>query len=213
MFATSRRGAGLVAALGLFVGLSALGVPGLADAPQIVDDADDAYRYPDSPVGQPAKKPPNPLMSNPAADMLSVAFTNAAPRQPGHDGGYSVAVTVAGEPHATYNYLVGGMWGDDDCYVIHFLKAGETRDANLTCYEGDKSRHIGKISGSIVSIDRNTIRASFSFRRFTLPGGLKVDPEIRELYAMSCPVTSKSWGCNDDVIDWAFADSATTFRI
>lgn len=199
------RAAGI--AVAFITGLNA--VPVVAETPQITDPADDAYRYPDSPLGQPALKPPNPLMSNEAADILSVTFAKASPRQPNHDAAYSVSVTVLGEPHPTYNYLVGGIFGDE-CYLIHFFKAGETRDALATCFDGDKSRHVGRISGSVVSIRGSTISANFSFRRFTLPGELKADPEL-DLYSMSCPVTSKSWGCNDDVIDFAVGEAA--FRL
>lgn len=186
-----------------------------AESPQITDMEADAYRYPATPLGQPGTKPPNPVMSNDAADMLSVTFSERPPRQPAHDSGYSVSVTVSGAPHETYNYLVGARFGDAarECYVIHFLKAGEARDALVNCYEGEKVRTIGTITGSMVSIKGSTISASFSFRRVALPPALKADPALRQLYAMSCPVTSKAWGCNDDVIDWGFANSATTFAI
>lgn len=194
----------LVLALGLLLVIGAAGVPGLADSPQITDDAQDAYRYPDTPLGQPTKKPPNPLMSNDAADILSVTFAKAGPQQPNHDSGYSVSITVRGEPHSSFNYLVGGSF-DEDCYLIHFLKAGETRDALASCFDGEKARQVGRISGSVVSVKGNTISATFSFRRFGLPGPIKANPEIEDLYSFSCPVTGESWGCNDDLIDYASA--------
>lgn len=210
MFAPHRRRPVLVAALGLLVALSVSTAPSLAEDPQITDDAQDAYRYPETPLGQPTRKPPNPLMSNDAADIMSVTFAKAPPRQPAHDSGYSVSVTVRGEPHASFNYLVGGMFGDE-CYLIHFLKAGETRDALATCFDDEKARHVGRISGSLVSIKGNTISAAFSFRRFGLPGPLKSDPEIDELYSFSCPVTGEAWGCNDDLID--YASGVATFEL
>ena len=207
-----RRNFQTAIALGVAVltGLSV--VPGRAESPQITDAVDDAYRYPASPVGQPEPKPPSPVLSNDAADIVRVTYAKSAPRLPNHDAGYTVSLAVAGEPHATYNYLVGGRFGED-CYLIHFLKAGETRPALASCGSGEKYRQIAAFEGSTVSIKGDTISATFSFRRFTLPSALKADPELDHLYSMSCPVTSRAWGCNDDVIDFGSADPATTFRI
>lgn len=193
-----------VATVALCAGWAA--APLNAAQPQITDPADDAYRYPDNPVGQPEPKPAVAALSNPAADIVSVTFGKSSPFKPGHDGGYSVSLTVKGAPHPAFNYLVGGMFADD-CYLIHFLKAGETRKAMAYCSDGEESRTVAMFEGSTVAIKGNTISANFSFRRFTLPSQMKNKPELKGLYAMSCPVTSQSWGCNDDVIDWAFADA------
>ena len=203
---------GRVAAVAGALAVGWCAAPVGAEGPQITDAVDDAYRYPASPVGQPEPKPPSPVLSNDAADIVSVTFAKAPPRLPHHDSGYSVSLTVAGAPHASYNYLIGGQFGED-CYLIHFFKAGETRPAVASCGSGEQFRHLGTIEGSKVTIKGDTITADFSFRRFTLHSRLKADPELDHLYSMSCPVTSQSWGCNDDVIDFGFADPATMFRI
>lgn len=199
----------VVLAVAVSAGLAA--APGRAESPQITDAADDAYRYP-GPFAYYEPKPPLAPLSNQAADLVSITFAKAAPRLPNHDAAYSVSVTVIGEPHQTYNYLVGGSFGDD-CYLIHFLRAGETRKAIATCGSGEEAHQVGTLEGSTVAIKGNTISASFSFRRFGLPSKLKADPNLENLFAMSCPVTSQSWGCNDDVIDFGFAEPATTFRL
>ena len=197
----------LIAFVAVLLGAGWAGGPATAAEPQITDAADDAYRYPDNPIGQPAEKPPVGPLSNPTADILSVTLAKAAPLNPNHDNGYSVSVAVKGTPHATYNYLVGGYFGED-CYLIAFLKAGETRPAMAYCGEGEATRTVASFEGSAVTVKGNTIAASYSFRRFTLPSQMKKNSKVEDLYAMSCPVTSKSWGCSDDVIDWAFSEAA-----
>lgn len=196
-------GSGVVLALVLLAGLS--GAPAIAEDPQITDGELDAYRYPDSPLGQPAFKPPNPLLSNDAADILSVTFAKTPPRLTSHDAGYTLSLTVRGEPHSSFLYLVGGYFSDD-CYVIHYLTAGKIRDANAFCPDGEKSRVLGQISGSMVSIKGHTISANFSYRQSHLPRELKADPEL-DLYTFSCPLRGQAWGCNDDLIDYAVGTS------
>lgn len=209
MFRVPRAGAWLSAALGLLLLASWAVVPANADAVQFTDPSDDAYRYPE-PVWQAEPKPPNPLLSNDAADVVNVKFGAAAPPKPFHQRGYAVSVTVSGQPHETYNYLVGGRFGKD-CYLIHFLRAGQTRDAGAMCGSGEEFRYIGKITGSKVTVKGQTISATFSFRVSTLPGSLRQQPEIGDLYILTCPVTKDWWGCNNDVIDYAYAD--TRFRL
>lgn len=202
----TRRRIGWAVVLGLVL-LVWGGLVGRAESPQITDIADDAYRYPDTPLGQPGERPAIAPLSNETADILSVTLSRAAPLNPNHDSAYSVALTVKGAPHPSYNYLVGGMFGED-CYLISFLKAGETRKAMAWC-GNENGRLIGSLEGSTVTIKGNTISATYSFRRFALPSPLKKNSMLEDLYAMSCPVTSNSWGCNDDVIDWAFSDTST----
>lgn len=192
-------------ALAVLAGIGVIPVSA-AQPTEIADPKDDAYRYP-GPLAYYEPKPPLAPLSNDAADMVSVKFAPAKAAKHGHDAAYSVSVTLDGAPHAAYNYLVGGQFGED-CYLIHFLRAGETRKAMASCGEGEKWRMVTEFEGSTVSIKGNTITATFSFRRFALPSSLKKSPEIKNLYAMSCPVTGKSWGCNDDVIDFAFTESS-----
>lgn len=209
MFRVPRRRAWLSAALVSLLLASWGGIPVSADAAQVDDPADDAYRYPE-PVGDAEPKPPNPLFSNDAADVVNARFVTATPPRSDHQRAYTVSVTVSGQPHETFNYLVGGLFGED-CYLIHFLRAGETRKALAMCGSGDEFRQIGTITGSKVTVNGQTISATFSFRKFTLPGSLRQEPEIGPLYVLTCPVTKDWWGCNDDVLDYAYADAK--FRI
>lgn len=186
-------------------------MPAKAETAQFEDPADDAYRYP-QPVDDSAPPVPNPLLSNDAADVVIVRFFTAPETRWRNQRAYTVSVTVSGAPHETFNYLVGGRFAGEDCFLIHFLRAGETRDAIARCgWSSDSSKLMGSIAGSKVTIKGQTISATFSFFPSTLPEGLRQEPEISELYVLTCPVTKDWWGCNDDVLDYANSDS--TFRL
>ena len=199
---------GLCVTLALLV-LASGAMPARAQTAQIDDAADDAYRYPE-PLGERGPRPPVALLSNDAADVVTAKFVTAPPPRSFHQRAYTVSVTVSGQPHETFNYLVGSRFGED-CYLIHFLRAGETRKARAMCGSGEEFNDIGGIPGSEVTIKGQSISATFSFRQSTLPGSLRQEPEIGHLYVLTCPVTKDWWGCNDDVLDYAYAD--TTFRV
>ena len=201
------RGRGRVAALGFVLFATWAAAPVSADPPQLTDAADDAYRYPDTPAGQPDPKLPMSMLSNDTADILSVTYAPAAPPRSDHNGAYSASLTLSGEPHATFNYIVGGQFGAD-CFLIHFLGATEARHASVTC----GGKFVGSIEGSVATVKGNTLSGTFSFRRSGLPSALRADPEIHSLYATACPAEEGTYGCTaDNYLDWA--ESANTFRI
>lgn len=193
-------------ALGFLVLLSVASVPAVGEEPQITDPEQDAYPYP-GPLNSYLPKPPNPLLSNDTADILAVTFATATAPQPSHDRAYTVSVRTRREPHGAYAYLVGGSFGQD-CFLIHDLHPGTARDALVVCRAGETYRLAGSVTGSVASVNRDTVSATFSFRAFTMPAQLKKDPELRQLYALTCPAD----GCSSDgVIDDAFADK--TFKV
>lgn len=195
--------------LGLVVVIAA-SPPASAASAAVSDMEDDAYRLPDTPVGQPEPRPPVPILSNDSADVVMATYETAPPQQPGDQGAYKVSVTVAGQPHASYNYIVGAQFGAD-CWIFHYLTAGETRRALTSCGEGDSRRSVGTIAGSRVAIDGSTIFATFSFRRFLLPAPLKKDPVFGPLFVLTCPVTGKEWACDDNVLDFAYSENTFEF--
>lgn len=192
----------------LMVGGVALTVvpPAGAASAQVTDAEDDAYRIPRTPAGQPEPRPPMPLLSNDAADILAAKYETAPP-QPGDQGAYKVSVTVPGQPNGAYNYIVGAQFGED-CWIFHDLTVGETRRALTLC----GSKAAATIPGSRVVITGKSISATFSFRRFLLPGQLKRDPVLGPLYVLTCPVKEKEWACAEDsTLDFAYSEA--TFPI
>lgn len=193
--------------LALAVLASSTAAPASAQEPQLTDLADDAYRYPTNPVGQPDTKAPNPLLSDDLADILSATYAPVAPRS-GHDSAYSVSLTLSAPPHPSYNYLVGGAFGEA-CFLLHFLDPDDPGDAAANC----DGKYVGSIAASAASVKGNTVSATFSFRRSRLPTALRTDPELHSVYATTCPSSGKgSHGCTShNYLDWA--ESSGTFRI
>ncbi len=189
------------AALGVFVLFSLASIPAVGEEPQITDAEQDAYAYP-GPLNQFLPKPPNPLLSNDTADIVAATFATAQARETGHDRAYTVSVRSRAEPNAAYTYVVGGSFGQD-CFLIHDLQPGKTMPAFIACRAGQTYRVVGSITGSVASVNRGTVSATYSFRTFTMHGQLRKDPELKKLYALTCPAK----GCGGDgVIDSAFAD-------
>lgn len=197
----------IATSLAVLAVLSLASLPAKAASPHITDAEDDAYRVPETPAGQPEPRPPMPILSNDTADVLSASFERGQPAA-GHDGAYRLSVVVAGEPQPGFNYLVGAQFGVD-CWIIHFLTPGQTRDAIAGCGEGDNYRNVGNLTGSMVTARGNTVSATFTFRRFLLPNRLKKDPRFGPFFVLTCPARSvRSWACeSEDLLDYAWSES------
>lgn len=193
--------------LALVVSWSAL--PAKADTPHITDPAEDAYRYPDSPAGQPETKPTMPMLSDPPADVLAVVFAGSP--EESRATAYSVSVSVSGEPHPAYNYMVWASFGDG-CWLFHYLSPGSARPAMASCGEGRDWRLEGSIPGSAATVTASQVSATFDYGGVGPPGSLGSDPEIGPMYVMTCPVEQRSWSCDaDNFLDYGASDA--TFRL
>jgi hypothetical protein len=212
MFSARPRLLVAAAAVALILLGSLAAFPARATEPQVIDPADDAYRYPNTPLGQREPKPPMPLLSNTTADVISAAFAKTSPAQRGQDGAYTVSVRLTGEPKAAFNYIVGAKFGED-CWLIHFLTPGQTRKARAGCGQGDQYRSVGSFAGSTVAGRNKTVSATFTFRRFLMPSALKADPVLGPFFVLTCPARgTDKWACEaEDLLDYAWSEG--TFGI
>ena len=176
--------------------------PAAAEVAQIPDGPNDAYG-----AGLVAAPPGNEMFSDPTADILSGTFaTGSAARS------YSVSMEITGTPSPDYNYYVAGEFGSD-CVLYHYLTPDRAAVANAFCKNGVEQVYVGSISGSRVEQRGSTLSATFKYHPARLPAELRVDPELRDLYAYTCLIEDGSRSCNANMIDWAEAPATTTFRI
>ena len=169
------------------------------------DSAQDAYRIPGN-NGMPlSDQPPNPLLSDPSADILDVGLATA-PTSKGNPNqkSYSVTMSITGPADENYNYVVAGEFGED-CDLFHFLTPGTTAVANAFC--DGTSRFVGRIVGSAVVSNGTMLTATFTYMPKKLPAELAADTQLGPLYAYTC---MRGLECNSsEIIDWAHAPDAT----
>lgn len=192
-------------ALGLALALVSLTVPADAATAQITDGPDDAYRLPGTPLM--ASQPPNPILSDPKADIRSATFeTVSAGRS------YSVRMDIATAPDPAYNYIAAGEFGED-CEIFHFLTPATVTKANMFCGPGHE-RFVGSYTGSLVVVQGNSVTATFTYQTRRLPPELRADTELRSLFAFTCKSVGSSWACPDSATTLDYAEApAATFRI
>ena len=196
-----------ITALATLLALTTLTIasPAWAEEVSFSDGAHDAYRIPGN-NGMPlADQPPNPLLSDPGADILDVGLATVATSK-GNAGrkSYSVTMSITGPADKGYNYVVAGKFGED-CDLFHFLTPGTTSVANAFC--DGTSRFIGQIVGSAVVANGTTLTATFTYMPKKLPAELAADTQLGPLYAYTCSTGDECR--SDQIIDWDEAPAAT----
>jgi hypothetical protein len=202
----------LLAAL-LTIAAVATALPAWAGEVVFSDGADDAYRVPGSPSSPPSTQPPNAILSDPAADILTAGFANiATSKGSATQRSYSVTMTIKGKPDPSYSYVVAGAFGPD-CQLYHPLTPGTTSRARAFCGSGETRRFIGDLTGSNVVLNGNTLTATITFMAKRLPAELSADTTLGPLFAYTCVSGLEGSGCRpEETLDFA-QDSLATFTI
>lgn len=174
------------------------------------DGADDAYRLPALTASPPAEQPPNPLLSDPKADILEVGLANLpSSKKERNRRSYTATLRVTGPADGGYHYFVAGRFGSD-CYLFHSLTPGTTSYANAFCGSGETLRLIGRLSGSAVTVSGTTLSATYTYTAGKLPPELQGDPQLGPLEAYTCVRGLYENGCRlQDRLDYAVAELAT----
>ena len=203
----------LIAAI-VTTAVTVIALPALAEETSFTDGEHDAYNLSGGDSAPPSAQPPNPLLSDPNADILEAGFATATPAQGGpNHSAYTASITIKELAEDGYNYVVAGNFGTD-CQIYHFLTPGITSFANAFCGTGEERRFIGRISGSAVVQDGNTVTATYTYMSKKLPAELAADPELGGLFAFSCVGGTADIGCGVDKPELDVArDNLATFRI
>lgn len=192
--------------------LSLTAAPASAATTTFTDGADDAYRLPEQPGWPISKQPPNPTLSDPTADILSVTLTNVASTRK-QLVSYSVSMTITGTPDAGYSYVVAGDFGSS-CTLYHFLTPGYTARANAFCDINGQYTYIGYIDGGAITVNGSTTSAVFTYDPRRLPAQLKADRELSPVYGYSCVSGAGGRGCHsNEVLDVATGGLLSSFTI
>lgn len=195
----------------IVVGFSSLAPSASASEVSFTDGAYDAYRMPGNTGTPPSFQPPNPLLSDPKADILEVSFASVTTRKGGsHRRSYSASMAIAGAADPGYSYVVTGRFGPD-CQLYHFLKPGITSFANAFCGSGDTRRFVGQVSGSAVVLDGTRLSATYTYMPKHLPPELRADTELGGLFAYTCVSDAQTLACTTgEVLDYIFSDQTFT---
>lgn len=165
-----------------------------ADSATFTDGADDAYRAP-GPLEPLAMQPPNQLLSDPTADIVSAGFATATAR--GNKHAYNVFLTISGTPSADYSYVVAGDFGGD-CQLYHLLTPGTTGNARAFCGSGPSRRLVMAVLGTVVTVSDSTLSATIAIDPKLLPPELQADRTLNPLYAYTCVSGLEGRGCRPE---------------
>lgn len=197
----------------LLLAIVATASPAAAEREAFTDRADDAYRMPGSSGTPPAAQVPNPLLSDPQADILEARFATVKSRRADHRS-YSVTLNLAAVPDTRHAYVVAGRYGGE-CQLYHFITPkSEYRFANAFCGTDDDGRFsAGWISMGKVERTGTSLSATFTYKKGKLPPELRPERRLGPLFAYSCaPQEEYRVSCTtDEVLDFALTQDS--FRI
>lgn len=194
--------------------------PSAGAAVSYADAQHDAYRPPPVNGSEVPGGLPNPLLSNPALDVLQVDWAPVASSGKHGPGGYSASMTVAGVASAGGSYVSYGSFtsGDDDCQLYHFLTPGITAFAHAFCgtlEDGDR-RFVGRVRGSQVvatATGSGGTLLTASFENARLPQPLQdAGSTLTRLSAFTCMQGEEGLGCRPNEVQDA-ATSALSYRL
>jgi hypothetical protein len=190
--------------------MAATALPASAAQTSFTDGGNDAYRAPGVPLEPPPSQPPNPLLSDPKADILRVTFSNVT-TSGANRRSYTVSMSITGPADADYSYVAGGDFGAG-CQLYHFLTPGITSKANAFCGSGDSRRLVDVISGSAVTLNGTTLSATYTYSVRKLSPELSADRTLGPLFAFTCVSGLEGLGCRpEEKLDTA--RSVKTFAI